>query len=138
MWTLFLAAHASMRWYALRNHASTSRPGPLTLEAPSRNSSGFRKWVSSEDIRVLITRHVLKRHGGAGEPGEMQGYRCGPGGEPPRGAHRDVRGWQVSQSGRLRRSRATVRPVFRAGSFGRTEVYKGPVACSCLQRRRYP
>src|SRR5437667_9882857 len=94
MWTLFLAAHASMRWYALRNHASTSRPGSLTLEAPSRNSSAFRKWVSSEDIRVLITRHVLKRHGGAGEPGEMQAPRCGPGGEPPRGAHRDVGGWE--------------------------------------------
>src|SRR2546428_13946914 len=80
MWTLFLAAHASMRWYALRNHASTRRPGSLTLEAPSRNSSAFRKWVSSETIRVLITRHVLKRHGGGGEPREMQGHCCGPGG----------------------------------------------------------
>src|SRR5437667_6275258 len=111
MWTLFLAAHASMRWYALRNHASTRRPGSLPLEAPSRNSSAFRKWVSNEDIRVLITRHVLKRHGGAGEPGEIQAPRFGPGGERPRGAHRDVRGWQVSHSGRIRRSRATVRPV---------------------------
>src|SRR2546425_12813218 len=66
MWTLFLAAHASMRWYALRNHASTRRPGSLTLEAPSRNSSAFRRWVSSEDIRVLITRQVLKHHGEGG------------------------------------------------------------------------
>src|SRR2546426_10663082 len=92
MWTLFFAAHASMRWYALRNHASTRRPGSLTLEAPSRNSAAFRKWVSSEDIRVLITRHVLKRHGGAREPGEMQAPRCGPRGERPRGAPRDGRG----------------------------------------------
>src|SRR5207245_8604239 len=114
MWTLFFAAHASMRWYALRNHASTRRPGSLTLEAPSRNSSAFRKWVSSEDIRVLITRHAFKRHGGTGEPGEMQAHRCGPGGERPRGAHGDVRGWPVSQSGRIPSSRAAAPPV----SFG--------------------
>src|SRR5438552_4348257 len=104
MWTLFLAAHASMRWYAPRNHASTRRPGSLTLEAPSRNSSAFRKWVSSEDIRVLITRHVLKRHGAAGEPGEMQAARRGPGGERPGGAPRDVRdppGSRVRQSATL-------------------------------------
>src|SRR5256885_9014828 len=104
MWTLLFAAHASMRWYALRNHASTRRPGSLTLEAPSRNSAAFRKWVSSEDIRVLITRHVLKRHGGAGAPREKQAPPCGPGGERPPGAppeQRDPPGSPVRQTAPL-------------------------------------
>jgi len=50
------------------NHASTRRPCSLTLETPSRNSSAFRRWVSSEDIRVLITRHLLKHRDDEGEP----------------------------------------------------------------------
>src|SRR6266550_5341628 len=60
MWTLRFAAHASMKWYALKNQASTRRPGSSTLAAPSRNARALRMWVSNEDIRVLITRHVLK------------------------------------------------------------------------------
>src|SRR5437870_13479134 len=70
MWTLRFAAHASMKWYALKNQASTRRPGSSTLAAPSRNARAFRMWVSNEDIRVLITRQVLEGQGRHGEPKE--------------------------------------------------------------------
>src|SRR5437016_5803293 len=105
MWTLRFAAHASMKWYALKNQASTRRPGSSTFAAPFRNARAFRMWVSNEDIRVLITRQVLKGHSRHGESKECAvwiPWRC-------RAVHRCVRSeksWEAYREERAEASRS--------------------------------